>query len=868
MHAQIEKYLNSLLKSIQLIPFQQQIITTFNNRDLIYLQHIANIIISFSSTFTEMEFYLTLLAMPSIQLLFDNNVLLQKDMKLLSLPNHYSKTYLNYDENVFIRYVKALLSICKTILNEYQKETFDNEKYYLLELLKLFDIPNDKFNCIKDEMYSTVLLIALNNDEEIHSILLEKAQDILRIKKSNTNNDNVEIFFLQLFLDILKSSEIKQKRYIIDILITSLESLRPKLIQYPTKFFELIHCCVNNEVVTHAFLFLKELCKSILQMDIHINYIKELFTIIHNYVIQNVDINISLSAIQLQWDLLDIITQSTNISTETQSILTMQLFNQLLNEISDSRYDIWFSSVHTLLRSINDQGMLLSGDIWITIVKDILFSIFNTLRNKVYTSLFNTKKHPSKKQIQTVKVISCITPEVRRWNECITTGLSCVMRLQNGLFDKITNNELRIIIYQNILMFTYQAFYKPTINGVEVAIKYVFNILPLLFNKNIFDSLNQDLINETIQVISNINEFVISNNGLTSGTTVMFLEKIEEGLEYDNVYIHQELLKMNQKYICVFPDDSFINEHDGSLVQQKHIELIQKSIHSKFFEESKQVLLQVILSDIGDLSIIETIKERAEPSKWWGIPVLTKLLQNFSFDNDLSIILKQIHHLLFSLNILDSLIEDSQQIDSTSSLQISITRFIKLYSIFMDSLITIFKKEQSLTQQIVTFIQIISLNSFNDIPQQLMSQINDNFYESICLLYNTIISLSKNTYNDEYLIQLLTDVIGNNLPFLKYGTTLSKYCYNELISQLIDDIISFYNLNCNKLSEEHEIISELIFISSTIFPKLLNSKFSTIQDMSLKWMYDCCVLLVTSQHKSIRDNIQLILKQFASIFFN
>ncbi|KAL7715393.1 hypothetical protein QTN25_007018 [Entamoeba marina] len=70
MHAQIEKYLNSLLKSIQLIPFQQQIITTFNNRDLIYLQHIANIIISFSSTFTEMEFYLTLLAMPSIQLLF------------------------------------------------------------------------------------------------------------------------------------------------------------------------------------------------------------------------------------------------------------------------------------------------------------------------------------------------------------------------------------------------------------------------------------------------------------------------------------------------------------------------------------------------------------------------------------------------------------------------------------------------------------------------------------------------------------------------------------------------------------------------------------------------------------------------------
>ncbi|KAL7715394.1 Dopey N-terminal domain-containing protein [Entamoeba marina] len=659
-------------------------------------------------------------------------------------------------------------------------------------------------------MYSTVLLIALNNDEEIHSILLEKAQDIL------------QIFFLQLFLDILKSSEIKQKRYIIDILITSLESLRPKLIQYPTKFFELIHCCVNNEVVTHAFLFLKELCKSILQMDIHINYIKELFTIIHNYVIQNVDINISLSAIQLQWDLLDIITQSTNISTETQSILTMQLFNQLLNEISDSRYDIWFSSVHTLLRSINDQGMLLSGDIWTTIVKDILF----------------------------IKVISCITPEVRRWNECITTGLSCVMRLQNGLFDKITNNELRIKIYQNILMFTYQAFYKPTINGVEVAIKYVFNILPLLFNKNIFNSLNQELINETIQVISNINEFVISNNGLT---------------KYDNVYIHQELLKMNQKYICVFPDDSFINEHD----------------------ESKQVLLQVILSDIGDLSIIETIKERAEPSKWWGIPVLTKLLQNFSFDNDLSIILKQIHHLLFSLNILDSLIEDSQQIDSTSSLQISITRFIKLYSIFMDSLITIFKKEQSLTQQIVTFIQIISLNSFNDIPQQLMSQINDNFYESICLLYNTIISLSKNTLNDEYLIQLLTDVIGNNLPFLKYGTTLSKYCYNELISQLlitnsvsiknccstilkkrIDDIIFFYNLNCNKLSEEHEIISELIFISSTIFPKLVNSKFSTIQDMSLKWMYDCCVLLVTSQHKSIRDNIQFILKQFASIFFN
>ena len=152
--------------------------------------------------------------------------------------------------------------------------------------------------------------------------------------------------------------------------------------------------------------------------------------------------------------------------------------------------------------------MISNEEKWIQLIDEIYFVSFDKIKTIVYPRLLHVKEIPTRESIGRTQLVSRLLTEIRRWNDSVTAELSCVMRLNTLLFEKIKDSNKRKEIYLKNIRLTELAFYQPTVTTIEVGMDFIFKMMKLMMNKTFFLEVDNELIEETIQTIHLISRLI------------------------------------------------------------------------------------------------------------------------------------------------------------------------------------------------------------------------------------------------------------------------------------------------------------------------------------------------------------------------
>ncbi|EKE37644.1 hypothetical protein ENUP19_0221G0008 [Entamoeba nuttalli] len=888
LHEESIRIINMIINTSGLIPYQQNISQEFNEKQLTCVNWLKDCIKEFSNSFQTKEFLIILPFLSSLNTIANICPLIQTNDEIINTPNYYLNESDLMNDELYCIYIKTLVELCQTIIENYYQESFKIDKYYFDQLFNSIKLHPKRFLLIKEYIKSLFINTALHSEELINSYFFDLTNSILSQRSSNVFQKDYILFLFDVSIPIIKSTNVKAKRSLIDSYTTFIENIIITLNDSIDQLFKELSFCSNYDIVSQSFNVLKEICKPNILRQFSFKQMNYVLETLKSFLNQNNDLNIALSTIELQWSLLELISQTPelNFKQEIKESLMMILFNELLNEIDDERYDIWFSAAQTLLRAIKDQGVCLKEEGWKKLITEVFYSAFQKLKVIVYPRILNTTDIPLRDDIKKSHIISRVLTEIRRWNDSIIADLSCVMRSLKIIFEKFSDEETKKQVFRYILGFTDFAFFQPTVFGIEVGIKYVFKLLPIVYDSSIFKEVDESLADDTLDVIEMINDFLIFNDGVFSGVAILYLNMLCDSYSICGIKLKYRIIEMIKKFICLFPNDFFVSENSGTLIQERYIKALNSFIIDKDFENIKDKFETTVLWCLDTILDIEKINERAKTSKWWGINELIKILMNFTLDEQIIQRIIRSHETIISF-----FIEPNNQLQRSESqekvfLNKSLHYKLEVHQLLFDILSQKLKTIDSINEINVKIIEITNIIKYKEVNEQFLIENDTQIFTPLVNFLQIIKTKSIEKSQIDVFNYFIDYGIKPSLQFKTYGQTLSQECHSILIncyltfndiskkSKCADVYVTHMNLITNNYLlnvegyREQWCVLELLYSIKQIFPQIISNKPSLGNGLTIQWIYSLLIKLISSPHQPIRELIQPQLTSIGDLYFH
>ncbi|ELP86481.1 hypothetical protein EIN_033520 [Entamoeba invadens IP1] len=860
--------LSELVKATKTVPLPQNVNGLLGEKEMAFLKCVTDIFTNFGDIFTQDEFHTVLQMIATVKSLSIYSPLIKENKTTSVIFNFAFENSPTWPDETFVHYVETLCVICGTVMKEYRSDTFKIERYYFEELYRIVFSQTKRFVLIKDIVRPIFIKCVEHNEECINSFFFNQSNEVIEKKKL----DPFLPIFLELFFDVsfvVFNDKTKSKLGLLDILVTHVDTVVTK--SDLNRFFELVKTCATKDVTSQAFTLVKELCKADLLREMDKAHLVSLFSVVRTYVEQNVELNIALSSIELQWNLLEGVHQmpETVITKQEKEDVMYLLFDQMLEEIEDERYDIWFSAAQTLLRAINDQGVFFSDEGWEKLINGIFYSAFQKLKVIVFPKVLNMTDIPRKEDIEKTEIFGRVTTEIRRWNDSVTADLSCVMRSLKVMFKKFKDEDTKKQVYRCILGFTEFAFFRPTIAGIEIGMKYVFKLAPILFDESLFITVDNALVQDTLDEIEMINKFVLFNNGVFTGTSVLYLNLLLDFFVIGNGEVKKRIVSMVCKFFTVFPGDFYVSERGGTLVQEKVLSLFEVILKDKNFNDIQTDVKKSIEFAFDSITGVETVNLQAKKSKWWGVNVLLPLLKVFGLDDEVR------ERIVKGVDVVIDLFNDEFKVNESVK-NVNESYSVESFKKMLTTLLEFLKMSEKIGPNEVKVVECISIT-------QLERMQHDTLILSDAVVFGETEKVFKEIETHNFValdtddLRELVEVYGNSLEFKEYGRNVSKGSYQCLVEntltmkdvervkviknkvrERVDALVQAYNeesTNCR--------IAEVLFVIESVIERFIASGDKSM----MRWSYIKLVDLVPSPNQPIRAAVQKALSKIGEQIF-
>ncbi|EDR29190.1 hypothetical protein EDI_032970 [Entamoeba dispar SAW760] len=460
------------------------------------------------------------------------------------------------------------------------------------------------------------------------------------------------------------------------------------------------------------------------------------------------------------------------------------------------------------------------------------------------------------------------------------------MRSLKIIFEKFSDEETKKQVFRYILGFTDFAFFQPTVFGIEVGIKYVFKLLPIIYDSSIFKEVDESLADDTLDVIEMINEFLVFNDGVFSGVAILYLNMLCDSYSICGIKLKYRILEMIKKFICLFPNDFFVSENNGTMIQERCIKSLKSFITDKDFENMKDKIEITLLWCLDTILNIEKIKERAKTSKWWGINELIKLLMNFTLDEPIIQRIIQSHETIISF-----FTEPNNQLQRSESqekifLNKCLHYKLEVHQLLFDTLTQKLKTIDSFNKINVKILEITNITKYKEINEQFLIEHDTQIFNPLVNFLQIVKTKSIETSQLDVFNYFIDYGIKPSLQFKMYAQNLSQECHSILINcylifndtskkskcadiyvKHIDLITNNYLLNIEGYRKQWCVL-ELLYSIEHIFPQLISNKSLLGNGLTIQWIYSLLIKLISSPHQPIRELIQPQLTSIGDLYFH
>ncbi|KAL7721782.1 Mon2/Sec7/BIG1-like dimerization and cyclophilin-binding domain-containing protein [Entamoeba marina] len=482
--------------------------------------------------------------------------------------------------------------------------------------------------------YAREYLEILVNCKHLDDVIPSNTETILKMASSDSEASNlVPPFLTRLFRtsprlvvfklcsELLSSQSLKCISNTLDVLYSVVDGINPQLQGHHKLLLEpLGECSKHKSVVGSGFNVVKQIGSYIGSMNMDDSI--EVVIVVGKYATQENDVNVSLSAVQLLWDLLEGVTgdNKTDSGLSEKDVLMLTILRIMKQTISDSRYDVWSGTVQTLLRALGNVANVLSINGWEQAMEQILIPILQEIRTNIYCRLADVQMVPDVNK-SSVKINSYLTPVMRQWNDVVVVVLSGLTRLI-PTFNNL-NKQIKQTVFEQLLKFSTVAFFKPTFITVEAILKFTNTLFLNIHSNEQHDSSNY----QKIQTLQNEEvEMLILNNGIN--TSIIQLE-IEHYLSTPSLHSIVILLKL----LNVYPDDHYLIDNMWSPVQQKILNGLQSiHIHDVIKQNEFDILQQEVIKTIDTFLTLSTDNTRKDDSKWCCLPKLIQIALDWNLE--------------------------------------------------------------------------------------------------------------------------------------------------------------------------------------------------------------------------------------------
>ncbi|EKE36963.1 hypothetical protein ENUP19_0265G0020 [Entamoeba nuttalli] len=708
--------------------------------------------------------------------------------------------------------------------------------YYSREYLAVLS------NCVQlDEVLpenTQIVLLFAASESECASLIPPFMIDLLRKSRSTAA--------LELTRQLLLSESKKCVSNTLDVLSTVIETIENEMVGKWHILLEPLGKCAQEKInVGNAFGVVKQIASQIgtLKMEECLDIVN----VVGQFTIQENDINVSLSAIQLLWDMLESVTgdQMMNNGLSEKDVLMLNILRVMKQTVNDSRYVIWGGMVQTLLRALGNVSTTLSSIAWANAIDEILLPVLEQLRNEIYCRIADIQVVPEFKK-SNVKINSYLNSMMREWNEIVVVVLSGLIRLI-PTFNKF-EEEFKLKIFNECIVFANVAFYKPTYITIETVLKYLHCIKQ--------HTTQLVTIKENVLLIENeITQMVILNNGINTSLIQLFASQIlNEGTSHS--------INILFKLINVYPDDHYLVDNKWSSVQQLVITGLEKLSISSLNEKDKESIRMSFIDLINELSKLKTTNNRINDSKWYCFPLLIEIAMNWK------------------LKIYDSILQIIQLTTTHFTDEISVGYGPKQCLSEIRS--NIIKRIESVSNEEKVIIAKILFNI-----EPILSISKDEIIEVDCIICNkeslTLFNTIVNWCGDESIdlsqrIELIDIVIGN-CQFFYFGLKQSICAYESVLCLLenksIEDIVlNKFIISLNKCFERYNKMidsssREICYVMDDIFSILIQMYKDyypqRLSSMIIKTIYQLTIGTITSSNIEIRVSALAVLKSLSSV---
>ncbi|KAL7713063.1 Mon2/Sec7/BIG1-like dimerization and cyclophilin-binding domain-containing protein [Entamoeba marina] len=464
--------------------------------------------------------------------------------------------------------------------------------------------------------YAREYLEILVNCKHLDDVIPSNTETILKMASSDSEASNlVPPFLTRLFRtsprlvvfklcsELLSSQSLKCISNTLDILYSVVDGINPQLQGHHKLLLEpLGECSKHKSVVGSGFNVVKQIGSYIGSMNMDDSI--EVVIVVGKYATQENDVNVSLSAIQLLWDLLEGVTgdNKTDSGLSEKDVLMLTILRIMKQTISDSRYDVWSGTVQTLLRALGNVANVLSINGWEQAMEQILIPILQEIRTNIYCRLADVQMVPDVNK-SSVKINSYLTPVMRQWNDVVVVVLSGLTRLI-PTFNNL-NKQIKQTVFEQLLKFSTVAFFKPTFTTVEAILKFTNTLFLNIHSNEQHDSSNyQKFKHYKMKKLKSlfINTFITFNcNPL--------------------------------KLLNVYPDDHYLIDNMWSPVQQKILNGLQSiHIHDVIKQNEFDMLQQEVIKTIDTFLTLSTDNTRKDDSKWCCLPKLIQIALDWNLE--------------------------------------------------------------------------------------------------------------------------------------------------------------------------------------------------------------------------------------------
>ncbi|ELP94932.1 hypothetical protein EIN_250260 [Entamoeba invadens IP1] len=564
-----------------------------------------------------------------------------------------------------------------------------------------------------------------------------------------------------------------------------------------------------------------------------------LIEVVGRYCVQKRDTNVSLSAIQLLWDMMESV--DGNIDDEIKDVRVMKILREMKRSIGDERYVIWSGAVQTLLRALGNIMKVVSASCWEQVIEEVLLPVLQEIRSDIYCRVNNVEIVPDLK-IEEVKIISFVIPMMREWNDIVVVVLGGLIRLVPSF--ETFSDTLKKKVYEQLMKYIVVAFFKPTYVTVEAVVKYIEVI-----KKNTRGDLNV----EAIKLERSVAQMIFNNNGINTSLMQMLTNCFKDDENLVTVALGIEA-------ITVFPDDHYLVENNWSIAQQNMITWMSV-INKEWSPDERVELGEVMKKCILTLLNLSCPNRRVNDTKWYCLPRLIFISLRWKlemWDCIKEVIIYCTKHIGEDVSVVYT-----PTVTLSETREVCLNRLeigeswekVKIIGIVFD----------------MNVLMVAPKGSLFDIDNIICGELSQKWMKKV------VEWCDSDEFTLEQRISML-DVILENCRFFEFGLKQSIFAYESIVKlmntniskELLPKFVVILTKCFDRFKEDEEAtVREVCYVMDDVFTVVIDNFGATypseVSSLIINEIYKLTIKMILSTNGEVRVSAFAVMKKLSTV---